>query len=188
MPPLPGLIVARSSIHGYGLIAARRFAEGEIVTYGDGVLYKEDDDFVDSHALVLPGDNGDPSWPADEDGELPNFYYDLVDQTRWINHSCAPNCEADEEHGRIFIKALRDIAPGEEICYDYATSDGSPYDEFDCRCGVSSCRGRITGSDWSLPDLQAKYAGHFSPYLQRRIDRLHNVVHLNGYHKLNNLS
>ncbi|MCA9680161.1 MAG: SET domain-containing protein-lysine N-methyltransferase [Myxococcales bacterium] len=150
MPPLPGLIVARSSIHGYGLIAARRFAEGEIVTYGDGVLYKEDDDFVDSHALVLPGDNGDPSWPADEDGELPNFYYDLVDQTRWINHSCDPNTDVDARWDpearivRTWWTALRDIEPGEEIFYHYAfcAAVAEP-----CNCGTDECNGLIIDPD-----------------------------------------
>lgn len=103
----------------------------------------------------------------------------------WVNHSCQPNAGLN---GQVVLVALREIAPGEEICYDYATSDGSPYDEFDCQCGAINCRGRVTGSDWSLPDLQAKYAGHFSPYLQQRIERLHDVVHLNGHHKLNGLS
>ena len=39
--------------------------------------------------------------------------------SRWINHSCDGNCEADEVDGRVFIKATRDIAPGEELHYDY---------------------------------------------------------------------
>jgi S-adenosylmethionine decarboxylase len=51
-------------------------------------------------------------------------------------------------------------------------TDGSPYDEFDCTCGAPGCRRRVTGSDWQRPELQARYAGHFSPYLERRIARL----------------
>ena len=73
------------------------------------------------------------------------------------------------------LVAIRPIAKGEEICYDYAMSDGSRYDEFCCSCGSSECRGRVTGNDWSLPELQVKYAGYFSPYLQRRIDESHEV-------------
>ncbi len=49
---------------------------------------------------------------------------------------------------------------------------GSPYDEFECRFCEAACRHHITGDDWRLPELQRRYAGHFSPYLQRRIDRL----------------
>ncbi|MCB0213175.1 MAG: SET domain-containing protein-lysine N-methyltransferase [Anaerolineae bacterium] len=103
----------------------------------------------------------------------------------WINHSCRPNAGLN---GQVVLVALRDIAPGEQICYDYATSDGSPYDEFNCQCGAPNCRGRVTGNDWSLPELQTKYAGYFSPYLQRRIHQLEKTVHTNGYHKSTGLS
>jgi hypothetical protein len=68
--------------------------------------------------------------------------------------------------------AMRDLAVGEEICFDYATTDSSDYDEFQCACGTPSCRGKVTGRDWLRPDVQAKYVGWFSPYLQRRIDKL----------------
>lgn len=84
-------------------------------------------------------------------------------------HSCEPNAGMS---GQIALVALRDIGPGEEVCYDYATSDGSPYDEFECECGAPGCRERVTGEDWRRPELQARYAGYFSPYLQRRIDQL----------------
>lgn len=84
-----------------------------------------------------------------------------------FNHSCAPNAGL---RGPVALEALRDLAPGEEVCFDYAMSDGSDYDEFPCACGAAECRGRVTGEDWSLPALQRRYAGHFSPYLQRRID------------------
>jgi SET domain-containing protein len=87
----------------------------------------------------------------------------------FVNHSCSPNAGLS---GQIALVALRDIQPGQEVCYDYAMSDGSTYDEFDCQCGEAECRHRITGDDWRLPALQARYRGHFSPYLQRRIDRL----------------
>ncbi len=86
----------------------------------------------------------------------------------FINHSCNPNAGLQ---GQIALVALRDIKSGEEICYDYAMTDGSAYDEFECHCGEPSCRHRVTGSDWQLPELQKRYAGHFSPYLQRRIDQ-----------------
>lgn len=86
-----------------------------------------------------------------------------------FNHSCSPNAGLE---GQIAMVALRDIEPGEQVCFDYATCDGSPYDEFECQCGSPHCRGRITGNDWQIPDLQRRYAGHFMPYLQRRIDRI----------------
>ena len=85
----------------------------------------------------------------------------------WVNHSCNPNCGLS---GQIALVAMRRLEPGEEVCFDYAMSDGSPYDQFTCGCGTPECRGRISGDDWSRPELWKRYRGHFSPYLQRRID------------------
>lgn len=87
----------------------------------------------------------------------------------YINHSCEPNCGLQ---GQIAIVAMRRILPGQEVTIDYAMCDGSPYDEFDCACGAPICRGRVTGEDWRDPVLWERYAGHFSPYLQRRIEAL----------------
>lgn len=86
-----------------------------------------------------------------------------------INHSCSPSAGVV---GQITFVALRDIAPDEEVCYDYAMTDGTDYDEFICQCGAPNCRGQVSGSDWMRPELWQRYKGHFSPYLQRRIDQL----------------
>jgi SET domain-containing protein len=86
----------------------------------------------------------------------------------WVNHSCDPNAGLK---GHITLVAMRNITAGEEICFDYAMTDGSPYDQFECGCGAANCRTRVTGEDWRLPELWGRYAGYFSPYLQRRIDR-----------------
>jgi hypothetical protein len=85
----------------------------------------------------------------------------------WVNHSCDPNCGMS---GQIALVALRPLEPGEEICFDYAMSDGTPYDQFPCGCGAATCRGWVSGDDWQRPELWERYRGHFSPYLQRRID------------------
>lgn len=87
----------------------------------------------------------------------------------FINHSCEPNCGM---RGNSVLVALRDIEPGEAITYDYATSDGCDYDEFECACGTALCRGKVTGHDWMLPELQLRYRGNFSPYLAARIASL----------------
>ena len=93
----------------------------------------------------------------------------------YINHSCDPNAGLV---GQITLIAMRNIAPGEEVCFDYAMSDGSPYDEFECACGATNCRGHVSGNDWALPQLWERYEGYFSPYLQRRIERLRNKQRL----------
>ena len=140
MPPLHGLKVVNSEIHGYGLIALRPFHEGEIITYGDGILYTEDDDFDDTYALLLHY--------SEEESE-PHMLYDLTDQTRWINHSCDPNAEVDtywdpeSKTALTWWRALREIEPGEELTYDYAFEAelAEP-----CACGTELCRGLIIDS------------------------------------------
>ena len=104
----------------------------------------------------------------------------VVDEQAYrINHSCNPNAGVV---GQITFVALRAIAPDEEVCYDYAMTDGGPYDEFDCRCGQPNCRGRVTGSDWQLPDLWARYGDHFSAYLLRRIRPLRAALERSANH------
>lgn len=61
----------------------------------------------------------------------------------FINHSCDPNCEADEIDGNVWIIALRDIEPGEELTYDYNLYDGEDDDLAPCRCGAANCRGSL---------------------------------------------
>lgn len=118
---------------------------------------------------------------ADLDPDIPQFtqrvlqiedglyLYDplLNDPSNCFNHSCEPNAGLS---GQISLIAMRDIEAGEEITFDYAMCDNSDYDEFDCACGSLNCRGRVTGRDWTRPELQEKYDGYFSPYLQRRIN------------------
>lgn len=90
----------------------------------------------------------------------------------FINHSCDPNCALS---GNSIVVSLRDIEVGDVLTYDYATSHGCDYDEFECVCGSVNCRGKVTGYDWMLPELQLRYRGCFSPYLARRIASLASV-------------
>lgn len=146
VPPAPGLTVVISSIHGYGLRADRRFERGELVIEGDGVTYDAEADFDDTYALVLPGHDG----AGGDDVDGPPVYFDLVDQTRWINHSCAPSCAVeskwDAETGtvRAWWVAARTIEPGEELSYDYAFVGALAEP---CNCGAPSCRGLIVDPD-----------------------------------------
>lgn len=87
----------------------------------------------------------------------------------WVNHCCDPNAGL---RGQVTLVAMRDIEAGEEICYDYAMSDGSSYDAFDCLCSAATCRQRVSGDDWMKEELWERYRGYFSPYLWARIERL----------------
>jgi hypothetical protein len=157
VPLLDGLKVVVSSIHGYGVITTRPFKAGELVCYGDGVLYTDDADFDDTYALVLPGEDS---------GLGEQFFWDLADQTRWFNHSCDPNSEVrskwDHEANtcRAWWVALRDIPVGEEITYDYAfvAEVAEP-----CSCGAAKCRGLIVDPD---PEELAKLPEHLRHLLR----------------------
>ena len=70
----------------------------------------------------------------------------------FINHSCKPNCEADELRGRVIIRAIRNIAAGEELAYDYNLYDGDPDDPALCFCGARNCR----GSMYSMNELRRR--------------------------------
>jgi uncharacterized protein len=86
------------------------------------------------------------------------------DPADYVNHSCDPNCGIV---GSVLLVARRRIAAGEEICFDYAMTDTDDYDEFECRCGSEQCRGVVRGSDWKRAEIQDRYQGWFSSYLQR---------------------
>ena len=60
--------------------------------------------------------------------------------------------------------AFKDIAVGDEVTYDYATSEtpASSHPPFKCACGAKCCRGVVSGNDCMLPEVRAKYAGHFT--------------------------
>ncbi len=64
----------------------------------------------------------------------------------FINHSCDPNCETEEIKGRVWIKAIKPIAAGDELTYDYCLYDGGD-DEASCNCGAAKCRGTMYSRD-----------------------------------------
>lgn len=138
-------IVRRSSIQGRGGFASRNIAAGErIVEYGgERISWKEadtryDDDAQRRHHTFLFAVTSRTVIDGAVQGN----------DARFINHSCDPNCEAIDDDGRIYIEALRDIAAGEELYYDYAYArDESTTAEdeklYMCRCGTAACRGSI---------------------------------------------
>ncbi len=116
---------------------------------------------------ALPTEQQGRSIQIDEDLHMAGSVF--ADAADMVNHSCSPNCGIVSG---VVVVAMRDIAPGEELTYDYAMTDGSVTDTFTCHCGSPHCRGTITGNDWMLPELQIAYRGYFSPYLAKRIAAL----------------
>ena len=146
-PPASGrrIQVRRSGVHGKGVFAVTDIAEGEtLIEYVGQIISWEEAQAKHPH---------DPSDPNH------TFYFHIDEQhvidakvggnsSRWINHACDPNCEADEVAGRIFIKALRNIAAGEELHYDYGLIIDERYTpklkaEYPCWCGSPQCRGTL---------------------------------------------
>ncbi len=145
---------------GHGVFACHPVQQGErLLVWGGDIISRSQIDLLPFplQAFVVQ---------VEEDVYLAPRDYDEPETADYINHSCDPNAGFD---GQIVLVAMRDIRPGEEICIDYAMCDGSPYDEFQCQCGTEKCRGRVTGNDWQLPELQTRYDTYFMPYLQRRI-------------------
>ncbi|MEY4734475.1 MAG: hypothetical protein RLZZ464_2541 [Pseudomonadota bacterium] len=132
-------------MHGKGVFALQDIAEGEtLIEYVGEVISW--DEAQDRH----PHDPNDPNhtfyFHVNEDKVIDALHGG--NSSRWINHSCDPNCEADEQNERIFIKALRNIKAGEELNYDYGLIIDEPYTkkllaEYPCWCGAKNCRGTL---------------------------------------------
>ena len=154
------VVIKRSKIAGRGGFAGRDIRKGErLIEYvGERISHAVADDRYDdaamkTHHTFLFAVNRSVVIDGAVNGN----------ESRWLNHSCAPNCEAVIENSRVFIEAKREIATGEELCYDYAYSrDGSETaeDEFQlygCRCGAKDCRGTILAA-LTKAELRARAA------------------------------
>ena len=142
-PPAPLLEVRRSRMHGLGVFAAQPISKGaRIIEYlGERVTHEEADRryahkednhtflfIVDARTVIDAGVNGN--------------------EARFVNHACEPNCESVIENRRVFIDAIRNIGPGEELTYDYQIqreADDPPDIDavFACQCGLQRCRGTM---------------------------------------------
>ena len=137
--------VETSPVHGQGVFALRHMAAGETVIEYVGELI--------SMAEAIARHPHDPSDPNH------TFYFQLDDgwvidavhqgnASKWINHSCKPNCEPYEHQGRVFIKTRRPVFRGEELTFDYGLVSDEPVTEalkarYACRCGAKRCRGTM---------------------------------------------
>lgn len=146
---------------GFGVFARAALARDEVlVAWGGPVL-------TPAEVQALSREEQGHTMQIEEDLYISAVSMD--EPADYVNHSCDPNAGL---RGQIVLVAMRNIAPDEEICFDYAMADGSAFDEFECSCGAPHCRGKVTGNDWQIPELWMRYAGYFSTYLQRRIEKL----------------
>ena len=155
----PAVAVRPSAVAGDGLFARVPLAAGTAVSRLGGRLvtttalrrllgaatgYVDTITVADDAHLVLPA-----GWPGGKG-----------------NHGCDPNLWWAAPYTLV---ARRDIARGEELTNDYATSTGEERYTMPCRCGAPICRGVVTGRDWTRPELQRRYGDHWVPALLGRI-------------------
>jgi hypothetical protein len=141
-------VVRRSPIHGRGVFALQSLTRGmRLIEYtGERITHDEADrrygeEHEDSPHTMLFAVDDEVVIDATQWGS----------SARWINHSCAPNCEAVQEGGRVYIDARRAIRPGEELTYDYNLVLDERHTPalkraHACRCGARRCRGTLLGS------------------------------------------
>jgi SET domain-containing protein len=157
----PKTEVRSSPIHGKGLFATAHIARGEVVLVKGGhVITGAQKKSVNERLGPVEVQIGQDLFIAPvtaEERELSMLY---------SNHSCDANLGM---RGEITFVAMRDIAAGEELTHDWATTDDDNY-SIECKCGSSRCRKTLTGKDWQRPDLQEEYRGYFSAYLAQKIN------------------
>jgi len=128
------LVIRRSKIHADGVCTTTPIKRRAIVAEytGPRLSYSEADAIYEHSPRTYLFGLSDGERVVDGDGIA-----------AFINHSCDPNCESDEIRGRVIIRAIRKIAPGEELAYDYCLYDGDPGDPALCHCGAKNCRGSM---------------------------------------------
>ena len=130
------LIIRSSDIHAAGCFTLERIPKGtRVLEYtGERITKAEGDNRYDGLPFTYLFGVGDGEVVIDGHG-----------MAMFVNHSCDPNCETDEEDDRVYIITLRDLAPGEELTYDYWLYDGE--DDAPCYCGSKGCRGSMYSPD-----------------------------------------
>ena len=155
---LPGLIVRSSSIHAAGCYTMLPIKKGVRLCEYDGQRMPKaaaDVRYEDRPVTYLFASTNDE-------------VIDGFGTAMFINHCCDPNCETEQhQNGRIYVTAIRDIAAGEELTYEYNLHD-SDEDDQDCYCGAAACRNTMF-SDYELKrrarraKKQAAANGHAAP-------------------------
>ena len=161
--------------HGRGLVTVAPIKAGEDVwresSKEENYLFTEEDistwseeeqrTFHITAYVVAPGTwSGTPPW-------VDTAVFD--DISEYWNHSCDPNTWfVDNSTKRM--TARRDIPVGEEITYDYATSETEESQhKFECNCGSKECRGPFDGSAYRRVEVREKYRGHFTDHVLKKI-------------------
>lgn len=145
----------RFAIEGEGEFATAAIAAGERLKLLGGRL-------IDGAAKRRVAASG-RRFSALRVGPDTHLLMDWDDPASRGNHSCDPNAWLASA---FEVVARRDIAAGEEITTDYATMTVDSDWRLRCRCGTPLCRGTVSGDDWRIPELRARYEDHFVPWIE----------------------
>ncbi len=160
----PRIEIRRSSINGNGMFASQPIHKGEVVVIVGGTVMTdaEFEAFQATHSLYN-SIQIDKHLHLVEDPEITQSLEGCM------NHSCDSNTWMEDE---VTLVARRDIEAGEEATVDYAlfTTQSNWMLDNRCHCRSPYCRRVITGDDWRREDVQERYQGHFSPFINRRIE------------------
>lgn len=162
----PRIEIRSSPLHGDGMFAREPIKKGDVVCMVGGTVMTDAEfaDFQADHSLYSFIQIEENLYLV-EDLEEAGFVYASM------NHSCDSNAWMADD---VTLAARQDIEAGEEVTIDYAlfTTQSNWMLDRRCRCGASRCRRIITGDDWMREDVQERYRNHFSPFINRRIERL----------------
>ncbi len=141
----PRIVVRRSGIHGRGVFARRLIRAEETVCEYKGEIISEAE-IARRYPENMQGVNHTFVFGVETDHNIDGGARGNI--ARWINHSCGPNCDTYEKGKRIYVRAIRDIRPGEELSYDYAIEAGERLTKevkarWPCWCGAEKCRGTV---------------------------------------------
>lgn len=139
--------VRRSDLHGNGVFARRPIPKGTYILEYEGVRITPDE--ADAQEATNPDDPFHTFFFAIGNGMIIDGGQNGND-SRFINHSCEPNCEGHESDSgdKVFIVAMKDIEKGDELLYDYALTIDDKLTktlkkQYACWCGADSCRGTM---------------------------------------------
>ncbi len=155
-------------IEGKGLVAQGLIRAGEIVSQ------------LEPNQPLTPVEEV-LSWPTGQQEAFIRHSYQLNDAyfvseqgpEKHMNHSCDPNTWWLDD---ITMVARRDILPGEEITYDYATTEIAVPFTMRCACGSAICRGIVTHRDYLDPQWQARFGDHLPTHTRQAIQRARRIM------------
>lgn len=160
----PKCRVARSGINGNGIFALESFQAGELVAVWGGKVYTADECARLGQAV--------PQMLTHTISLHEGYYLGSenlfeFDDSELFNHSCNPNVGVK---GQIILVARRDIASGEELTFDYDTTETAA-DPFTCQCGWPQCRATIEGKAWLDDDYVARNWDYLSWHVRESVKR-----------------